>query len=268
MTLSADLAPPRTRPVWKNGPRPFPDQIFTTGHPDKSPVLRLLSLEDTVAHKVSGMYTHGIRTLETRCDDCISRGGGLFNCKMGDLPFRTQDMIDLIMVIMNSSWDAPATYDMLHKEFAWRLEQGEQLKVPPAFEIPNPDWFGKFKDVRRRPPLRRSRRGRADRAGVPRPDAAQRAAASRPVGPRAPAVGGGRHRPRAGHRRRRDRPDGHLGHAAARDARARARVDDPPVSRDERHVGRPVGGWAGRPDGGARASTTCPRRSWSSSPTG
>ena len=125
MTLSADLAPPRTRPVWKEPDViPFPEQILTTGHPDERPNLKVISYADTLAHKVSGMYTHGIRTLETRCDDCVSRGGGLFSCKSGDLPYRTQDLVDVLMIILNSSWDGPTTHDMLHREFAWRLEQG------------------------------------------------------------------------------------------------------------------------------------------------
>ncbi|MGI5268810.1 nucleotidyl transferase AbiEii/AbiGii toxin family protein [Nonomuraea sp. CA-218870] len=153
MSLSADLAPPRTRPVWKEPDViPFPRQILTTGHPDESPPLRVISLDDTLAHKVSGMYTHGIRTLETRCDDCISRGGGLFSCKSGDLPYRTQDLVDVLMIIINSPWDGPATHDMLHREFAWRLEQGENLKVPPAFEVPSPDWFRKFDGYARTTP--------------------------------------------------------------------------------------------------------------------
>ncbi|MEV1243736.1 hypothetical protein ACIBO2_11200 [Nonomuraea sp. NPDC050022] len=153
MRLSVDLAPPRTRAVWKEPEIiPFPQQILATGHPDESPRLRVISYHDTLAHKVSGIYTHGIRTLETRCHDCIARGKGLFSCKAGDLPYRCQDLVDILMIILNSSWDGPATHAMLHAEFAWRLEQGENLKVPSAFEIPSPDWFRKFDQYARTTP--------------------------------------------------------------------------------------------------------------------
>ncbi|MEU7744100.1 hypothetical protein [Nonomuraea sp. NPDC049158] len=153
MRLSVDLAPPRTRAVWKEPEIiPFPRQILSTGHSDESPNLRVISYHDTLAHKVSGIYTHGIRTLETRCHDCVARGKGLFSCKAGDLPYRCQDLVDILMIILNSSWDGPATHAMLHAEFAWRLEQGENLKVPSAFEIPSPDWFRKFDQYARTTP--------------------------------------------------------------------------------------------------------------------
>ncbi|MFI7536808.1 nucleotidyl transferase AbiEii/AbiGii toxin family protein [Streptosporangium sp. NPDC049376] len=153
MQLSVDIAPPRTRPVWKEPDLiAFPPQIMSTGHPDEAPAIRVISYEDTLAHKVSGIYTHGIRTLETRCLDCTARGGGLFSCKSGDLPYRCQDLVDVLMIILSSSWDGPATHAMLHAEFAWRLEQGENMKVPESFEIPNPDWFRKFDQYARTTP--------------------------------------------------------------------------------------------------------------------
>jgi hypothetical protein len=153
MLLSVDLAPPRTRPVWKAPDSiPFPEHIVSTGHPDENPSVRVISYEDTLAHKVSGMYTHGIRTLQTRCLDCISRGKGLFSCKSGDLPYRCQDLVDVLMIVMRTSWDGPATHAMLHAEFQWRKEQGENLIVPEHFEIPNGEWFRKFDEYARSTP--------------------------------------------------------------------------------------------------------------------
>ncbi|MBF8193632.1 hypothetical protein ITP53_49750 [Nonomuraea sp. K274] len=153
MSLSVDLAPPRTRPVWEPPDViAFPQQIVTTGHPDESPAMRVISYDDTLAHKVSGMFTHGVRTVNSKCSDCVARGDGLFNCQMGDLPYRAQDLVDVIMIILSSSWDGPATHAMLHEEFKWRIEQHEELKVPPAFEIPNPEWFSKFEGYARTTP--------------------------------------------------------------------------------------------------------------------
>src|SRR6185437_5658997 len=48
MRLSVDLAPPRTRSVWKEPEIiPFPRQILSTGHSDERPNLRVISYHDT-----------------------------------------------------------------------------------------------------------------------------------------------------------------------------------------------------------------------------
>ncbi|GAB2448951.1 hypothetical protein GCM10027187_15310 [Streptosporangium sandarakinum] len=145
MRVSVDLAPPRTRPVWKEAEViPFPEHAIGTGAPGERPNLRVISLHDTLAHKVSGMFTHGRRTIETKCHECTALGKGRFMCKSGDLPYRAQDLVDVLTIAMHTSWDGPATHAMLREEFTWRIEQGENLIIPDHFEVPNPNWHKSF----------------------------------------------------------------------------------------------------------------------------
>lgn len=146
MELSVDLVPsvPSHSP-WKSPEViPFPEHIMSTGSPHESPDLRVISREDTLADKVSGMYTKGVRTLDTKCVTCVSNGGGLFSCKNGDLPYRPQDLVDVLVLALNSSWDGPATHAMLRAEFARRIAENIPLQVPHRFEVPNPNWEQQF----------------------------------------------------------------------------------------------------------------------------
>ncbi|WP_203924721.1 glycosyltransferase family 4 protein, partial [Rugosimonospora africana] len=143
--VSVDLAPPRTRPMWEPPEMiDFPEHILSTGHPDESPQLRVISLTDTLAHKVSGMFTQGVKTEQTKCGDCLPRSQGLWSCQTGDLPYRVQDMVDTLMIATRGSFDAPTVQKMLHEEFSWRIEQGEPLRVPSKFYVPNPEWHEGF----------------------------------------------------------------------------------------------------------------------------
>ncbi|PPK65260.1 hypothetical protein V5P93_003698 [Actinokineospora auranticolor] len=152
MDLSVDLAPPRPRPdpsgagpVWREPDVvPFPDRALSTGAEGATPNLRVISLEETLAHKVSGMYTHGSRTLETKCDECVLISRDKFTCRSGAPPIRSQDLADVLMLATNSPWDARETHAELRREFAWRIDQQEALQVPKRFEVPNPDWARSF----------------------------------------------------------------------------------------------------------------------------
>ncbi|HET6215130.1 MAG TPA: nucleotidyl transferase AbiEii/AbiGii toxin family protein, partial [Micromonosporaceae bacterium] len=127
MTLSVDLVPPRTRPVWQEpAVVPMPAHILETGSADERPDLRIISVHDVLAHKVSGMYTY------------TGSGGP---------PERAQDLVDILVLATNTAWDGPATHAMLREEIAWRLAQGEPMRVPDHFEVPNPAWgriIGKY----------------------------------------------------------------------------------------------------------------------------
>ena len=147
MRLSADLNPPRGIELWHEPDViHFPDQLLTTGADGETPDIRVISLQDTLAHKLSGMYTYGFRTADTKCEECIFKGDGLFACRAAgsELPYRPQDLADTLLMAMHASWDGPTTHAMLHDEFAWRISQGETLRVPDHFEVPNPRWYQQF----------------------------------------------------------------------------------------------------------------------------
>jgi glycosyltransferase involved in cell wall biosynthesis len=144
--VSVDLAPPRDRPMWAEPELiRFPEQIMSTGARGEDPELRVISLTDTLAHKVSGMYTQGVKTEQTKCDDCFPRAQGQWACQSGDLPYRVQDMVDVMVIASNRSWDARTAQAMLREEFSWRITQGEPLRVPNQFYVPNPAWRGGFR---------------------------------------------------------------------------------------------------------------------------
>ncbi|MDN3359933.1 ADP-ribosyltransferase domain-containing protein [Actinomadura sp. DC4] len=148
MRLSVDLATERSRGMWKEPDViPFPDHVNEPDHIAHLPELRAISLQDTLAHKVAGMYAHGRRDAETKCVNCEYTGEGRYACAAGDLPYRVQDLADVLLMALNTRWDGPDTYAMLHEEMAWRLEQGEPQLIPDRFEVPNPDWHSKFEQL-------------------------------------------------------------------------------------------------------------------------
>ncbi|WP_328990627.1 glycosyltransferase family 4 protein [Kribbella sp. NBC_01245] len=143
--VSVDLAPPRDRPMWAEPELiKFPEQIMSTGASGENPRLRVISLTDTLAHKVAGMYTQGVKTEQTKCDDCLPRTQGQWACQTGDLPYRVQDLVDVMMIATNEEWDAGTVQAMLHEEFSWRISQGEPLRPPNKYYRPNPAWTEGF----------------------------------------------------------------------------------------------------------------------------
>lgn len=146
MRLGADLNPARSRPLWREPDIvPFPDSIHDPSPGSPRPDLRIISLQDMLAHKVSGMYNHGRRTLETKCDDCVLIDTNRYSCvAAGDLPHRAQDLADVLLMAYSMGWDGPETHAILHEEMQWRLDQGFPQLMPDRFEVPNPDWRSKF----------------------------------------------------------------------------------------------------------------------------
>ncbi|HEY3004656.1 MAG TPA: glycosyltransferase family 4 protein, partial [Kribbellaceae bacterium] len=146
--VSVDLAPPREREMWQEAELiRFPEQIMSTGAEAENPRLRVISLTDTLAHKVSGMYTQGVKTEQTKCDDCLPRSQNQWACQTGELPYRVQDLVDVLMIAEHREWDAATVQAMLREEFSWRIGQGEPLRVPNRFYVPNPTWregFAKY----------------------------------------------------------------------------------------------------------------------------
>ncbi|WP_067654967.1 nucleotidyl transferase AbiEii/AbiGii toxin family protein [Nocardia harenae] len=151
MRLGIDLNPERAHPI-TGEPFPmhrppemidFPQQILWTDRMPPAPRIPVLSVEDTLAHKIAGMYTYGYRTEETKCDDCVLNPAvGLFDCQKAgsELPYRPQDMADVLLLAQHARFDGAAVQEILRRELAWRREQNATVDVPGRFELPNPSW--------------------------------------------------------------------------------------------------------------------------------
>ncbi|MGH3588792.1 MAG: nucleotidyl transferase AbiEii/AbiGii toxin family protein, partial [Pseudonocardia sp.] len=143
-TVQVDLLPRNGRPTFA-GPElvPFPEHIMSTGVAGENPQLRLISLTDSLAHKISGMYTHGKKTAETKCADCLPLAGGMWCCRSGN---RVQDLVDTAMIATRWSGDAEAFQTFLRGEFSRRITEGEPLRVPNKFLISNPEWIARYQE--------------------------------------------------------------------------------------------------------------------------
>ena len=133
MPLSVDLVPNRTVPgrpesqtLWRSEEHPFPDQIFRFEGASEPENIRILSLDGFLRQKLAAMYTY-------------DKDAGL-------LPRRPNDLVDLALLAVKTSWDGPATHALVREEFDIRWEQGEKLHLPEEFANPNPAWVGVFAD--------------------------------------------------------------------------------------------------------------------------
>lgn len=143
MVVGIDLNVERDIPLWHEPDIvPFPDQILRTEEMGFEPNLRIISIQDMLAHKISGMHKYGYRTQENRCDDCLLIREGHYACKMAgsEMPYRPQDLADVLLLALHTPVDGRETHEMLRQEFEYRRERGEVLHVPDRFELPNPNW--------------------------------------------------------------------------------------------------------------------------------
>ncbi|WP_227998988.1 nucleotidyl transferase AbiEii/AbiGii toxin family protein [Nocardia australiensis] len=145
MTFGIDLNGEREIPMHA-APEilPFPEQIFRTDSMGLEPRLRLLSVQDALAHKVAGMYTYGYRNEKPpNCNDCVFKESiGKWACQKAgsELPYRPQDLADVLVLAQHSSFDGETMQNYLRKEIAWRQSTGVMVPVPERFELPNQDW--------------------------------------------------------------------------------------------------------------------------------
>lgn len=84
------------------------------------PEVRMWPLEDHVADKIAAMYErHGDRLRPST---------------------RFKDLIDLVLIALNSTVDGPTTHTALHREVRRRQAAGTHLVIPEAFTVPDPVW--------------------------------------------------------------------------------------------------------------------------------
>ncbi|QIS08994.1 hypothetical protein F5544_05410 [Nocardia arthritidis] len=146
MRLGADLNPERKIPMHVDPEIvPFPDQLLRTDAMGTEPNLRVLSVADTLAHKLAGMHTEGFRSEDDKCLDCLpsKTRQGFFECRKAGstLPYRPQDMADVLLLAMHNEFDGEATKQMLEREFDYRRSGGDLLALTgTGFELPNKDW--------------------------------------------------------------------------------------------------------------------------------
>ncbi|MBH0777597.1 zeta toxin family protein [Nocardia bovistercoris] len=128
MDLSIDLVPNREiagysneSTHWVGEQHPFPArQLFRfEGVGDPSSV-RILTMDGFLRQKVAAMYT--------------------YDRDNGALPKRCNDLVDLTMLALKTSWDGPRAHEMLRQEFELRRAQDEKIFPPEKFTNPNPKW--------------------------------------------------------------------------------------------------------------------------------
>jgi predicted nucleotidyltransferase component of viral defense system len=89
------------------------------------PMVRMWPLEDHVADKIAAMYErHG----------------------EGQRPStRFKDLVDLVLIALNSPVRAGAAHAALHREVARRRAAGTRLLLPERFEVPDPAWIAGYR---------------------------------------------------------------------------------------------------------------------------
>jgi predicted nucleotidyltransferase component of viral defense system len=84
------------------------------------PDVRMWPLEDHVADKIAAMYErHGDRLRPST---------------------RFKDLIDLVLIAVNSTLDGATTHTALHREVRRRQAAGTHLVLPETFTVPDPAW--------------------------------------------------------------------------------------------------------------------------------
>ncbi|WP_280454475.1 EndoU domain-containing protein [Nocardia brasiliensis] len=147
MLVVVDINPARDIPLWGDPQMVrFPDQILRTEAMGREPDLRLISLNDVLTHKIFGIHTPGQRTELTRCDNCVAIGPGRYECPAAptELPYRPQDLADLLILARTTRIEGEKLQSMLRQEFDHRRTEGNSIKMPNRFELPNPDWANWF----------------------------------------------------------------------------------------------------------------------------
>ncbi|MFC3997851.1 nucleotidyl transferase AbiEii/AbiGii toxin family protein [Nocardiopsis sediminis] len=124
MEVETDTVLPEKRPL-RRPPEiaDFPRHIHPSGDPRENPPLRMLSVTDTLGHKVSGIFS---RYWE------------------GGPSVRAQDLADLLFIADRVAWDGPEAHAVIHDEIAFQRAEGKTLDVGDRFELPNPTWWERY----------------------------------------------------------------------------------------------------------------------------
>jgi predicted nucleotidyltransferase component of viral defense system len=89
------------------------------------PMVRMWPLEDHVADKIAAMYERHGESLRPST--------------------RFKDLVDLVLIALNSPVRGPAAHAALHAEVRRRTESGMHLVLPATFEVPDPSWTGGYR---------------------------------------------------------------------------------------------------------------------------
>jgi hypothetical protein len=89
------------------------------------PTIRMWPLEDHVADKIAAMYErHGVGRRPST---------------------RFKDLVDLVLIALNSPVHAAAAHAALHREVRRRRAAGTHLVLPDAFTVPDPAWTAGYR---------------------------------------------------------------------------------------------------------------------------
>jgi glycosyltransferase involved in cell wall biosynthesis len=145
MEVKTDLIPAASRTDWREPEMiRFQRLIMPTGARDENPPMRAMSLQDTMAQKVMGMYTQRQRYEDTKCEQCLPRSRSAWVCRNGEQPYRVRDFTDFVFLAANAEWDAAEMHAILHAEQE-REKDNLRLSVPRRFAVPNPSWVVQFR---------------------------------------------------------------------------------------------------------------------------
>ncbi|MFI9503665.1 nucleotidyl transferase AbiEii/AbiGii toxin family protein [Nocardia sp. NPDC052566] len=143
MEVGVDLNPERGIPMWDPPDTVvFPAEILRTDTMPPTPELPLLSVRDVLLHKIAGMFTMGYH-VTPKCGDCeFQPDKNIYTCQRAgsELPYRPQDLADVLLLAMTTPFDGAATQQNLREEIRWREQQGDHLEVPGHFVLPNENW--------------------------------------------------------------------------------------------------------------------------------
>ncbi|MUL42908.1 nucleotidyl transferase AbiEii/AbiGii toxin family protein [Streptomonospora sp. PA3] len=122
MNIDTDTLLPEGRPL-RRPPEiaDFPRHIHASGHPRENPKLRMISLADTLGHKVSGIFSR------------FWQGGP---------SVRPQDLVDLLFIADRVPWEGPET----HALRGWLTSRWRRL-----FRLRSGFWIRCWGRRRRRP---------------------------------------------------------------------------------------------------------------------
>ena len=90
--------------------------------------IRILTLDGFLRQKIAAMYT--------------------YDKEAGKLPARCNDLVDLTMVALNTSWDGPRTHAILREEFELRWAQNDGYSARDVLE-PEPSMGRTVCEIRR-----------------------------------------------------------------------------------------------------------------------
>lgn len=142
--VDARLVPPdERRPHEDPETIAFPEQLTSTGAAGESPPLRVVSVVEFLARKVSGLHARDTAPGHSTCDACLPRSQAGQSCGTGEQPSRARDLVDILVVATKQP--AAAARAALREKLRLRVAQGDPPRTPSRLDDPSPAWRETFR---------------------------------------------------------------------------------------------------------------------------